>query len=88
MRNLQATFETCKWSFVSAFSICMTVPLRWEGQQMSDTYYLWYLWLEVQKYPFVDVLSSGNFGIHQRLRNCNLCIYKFLNVFEFVNGNI
>ena len=27
MRNFQATFETRERSFVSAFSICMTVPL-------------------------------------------------------------
>ena len=27
MRNFQDTFETRKRSFVSAFSICMTVPL-------------------------------------------------------------
>ena len=28
MQNFQDNFETCKWSFISAFSICMTVPLR------------------------------------------------------------
>ena len=28
MRNFQETFETCKRSFYSAFSICMTVPLK------------------------------------------------------------
>ena len=28
MRNFQDTFETNKRSFISAFSICMTVPLR------------------------------------------------------------
>ena len=28
MRNFQDTFETRKRSFISAFSICMTVPLR------------------------------------------------------------
>ena len=27
MRNFQDTFETCKRSFIIAFSICMTVPL-------------------------------------------------------------
>ena len=27
MRNFQDTFEMCKRSFVSAFSICMTLPL-------------------------------------------------------------
>ena len=27
MRNFQDTFETCKWSFINAFSISMTVPL-------------------------------------------------------------
>ena len=30
MRNLQDTFETPKRSFISAFSICMTVPLTLE----------------------------------------------------------
>ena len=28
MRNFQDTFETHKQSFIGAFSICMTVPLR------------------------------------------------------------
>ena len=28
MPNFQGTFETCKRSFISAFSICMTVPLN------------------------------------------------------------
>ena len=28
MRNFQDTFDTRKWSFISAFSICMTVPLN------------------------------------------------------------
>ena len=28
MRNFQDTFETLKQSFISAFSICMTVPLN------------------------------------------------------------
>ena len=27
MRNFQDVFETCKRSFISAFSICMTVTL-------------------------------------------------------------
>ena len=28
MRNFQDTFETCRRSFISNLSICMTVPLR------------------------------------------------------------
>ena len=28
MWNFQDTFETCKQSFISAFSICMTVSLK------------------------------------------------------------
>ena len=28
MRNFQETFETFKRSFISAFSICMTIPLK------------------------------------------------------------
>ena len=31
MRNCQDTFETCKQSFISVFSICMTVPSRTTG---------------------------------------------------------
>ena len=30
MRNFSDTSETCKRSFINAFSICMTVPLRIE----------------------------------------------------------
>ena len=29
MQNFQDIFETRWWSFISAFSICMTVPLSW-----------------------------------------------------------
>ena len=28
MRNFEVTFETRNLSFISAFSICMTVPLK------------------------------------------------------------
>lgn len=28
MQNLQDAFETRKWSYISAFSICTTVPLK------------------------------------------------------------
>ena len=35
MRNFQDTFKTRKRSFISAFSICMTVPLIY--QQLSFT---------------------------------------------------
>ena len=31
MRNFQDTFETLKRSFISLFSICMTVPLKKPG---------------------------------------------------------
>ena len=39
---------------------------------------------------FMEQICSflGNFGILKRLRNCKFCVYEFLNVFEFVNGNI
>ena len=42
MRNFQDTFKTRKRSFISAFSICMTVPLRKDkvlirgGLQVTD----------------------------------------------------
>ena len=34
MRNSHGTFETRKRSFISAFSICMTVPLSKEVKQV------------------------------------------------------
>ena len=34
MRNFKDTFETSKQSFISAFAICMTVPLNSDS---SDT---------------------------------------------------
>ena len=36
MRNFQDTFETRKRSFISAFSICMTVPLSLECANPSS----------------------------------------------------
>ena len=47
MPNFQDTFKTCKQSFVSAFSVCMTVPLMehwgfcllgYRGQRESDNW--------------------------------------------------
>ena len=36
VRNFWDTFETCKRSFISAFLICMTVPLRRILTQVLD----------------------------------------------------
>ena len=38
MRNFQGTFETCRRSFVSASSVCMTVPLKYVKLQTKDCY--------------------------------------------------
>ena len=35
MRDFQDTFETRKQSFIGAFSICMTVPLRQHGVSLK-----------------------------------------------------
>ena len=40
MRNFQDTFETCKRSFISTFSICMTVPLIWISRVFIKFYYV------------------------------------------------
>ena len=37
MRNFQNNFEIRKRSFISAFSICMTVPLSDFGQNNENT---------------------------------------------------
>ena len=37
MRNFQDTFERCERSFISAFSVCMTVPLSVQTLFLSDT---------------------------------------------------
>ena len=36
MRNFQDTFETRKRSFISAFAICMTVPLKHFQKDFSE----------------------------------------------------
>ena len=38
MRNFQDTFETRKRSFISAFSICMTVPIKHVKLIISENY--------------------------------------------------
>ena len=35
MQNFQDTFKTRKQSFISAFSICMTVPIKLFKQRIS-----------------------------------------------------
>ena len=41
MRNFQDVFETRKRSFITAFSICMTVPLISEAKHDDDPLYKW-----------------------------------------------
>ena len=48
MRNFQNTFETRKRSFVSAFSICMTVPLTFFNCTISFESYSTFLRLRNQ----------------------------------------
>ena len=48
MRTFQDTFETRKRSFTSAFSICVTVPLRQNQNK--------------EKEPFLKIASSGTFS--------------------------
>ena len=38
MRNFQNNFETFKQSFISAFSICMTVPLKSDSHLPKKTF--------------------------------------------------
>ena len=42
MRNFQDTFESLKRSFISAFSICMTVPLNKGKQTTNDEQQIYY----------------------------------------------
>ena len=41
MRNFQDTFKTRKRSFISVFSICMTVPLRIPNVFVPNAYFLY-----------------------------------------------
>ena len=38
MRNFQDTFETRKRSFISAFSVCVTAHLNFEGDNINESY--------------------------------------------------
>ena len=49
MRNFQDIFETCKRSFISAFSRCMTVPLTIYSSQYCTN---------IQKQPSRGVLRN------------------------------
>ena len=48
MRNLQNPFERCKRSFISAFSICMTVPLTIKRPK---------LWINFTPYSNVSIVN-------------------------------
>ena len=43
MRNFEDTFETRKRSFISAFSICMIVPLKMVKINMKSTMKRFYI---------------------------------------------
>ena len=58
MGNFQDTFETCKRLFISAFSICMTVPLRFEN------FRFWFYMVCIER----DIQVRENFS------NFNVCI--------------
>ena len=50
MRNFEHTFETRKRSFISAFSICITAPLRlFSKNNESDENFTWYLTIDQGK---------------------------------------
>ena len=64
MRNFQDTFETPKQSFIGAFSICVTVPLRTllDGCFCTNitAFLVWSL--QFQKHPFRSVLRKSYRG--------------------------
>ena len=37
-RNFQRPFERCKWSFFSAFSVCMTIPIKYVKLIIFENY--------------------------------------------------
>ena len=44
MQNFQDTFETRKRSFISAFSVCMTVPLNMKFIECTRNEHVQALW--------------------------------------------
>ena len=40
MKNFQDTFERRKSSFISAFSVSMTVPLKWKCNNIPNLNYI------------------------------------------------
>ena len=59
MRNFQDTFETSKRSFVSAFSICMTIPIT-ELKGMVAIQLDFILLLLLVVYPTLNKLNEYN----------------------------
>ena len=60
MRNFQDTFERRKQSFISAFSVCMTVPLRAEEWELfSHKIYYCILFFELYIIKLFVLITCG-----------------------------
>ena len=87
MQNFQEIFETPKWSSISAFSICMTVPLRFEFADHSNGLPLLYF----ARFPKTSMFLCQKYQNHTRdqkkakfLKMINKhIIFKFF--IEFIN---
>ena len=62
MRNFQDTFKTFKRSFISAFSVCMTVPLKYHNNQLGTDLLL---------------SANRRYSIRFNLILSNLTLYRF-----------
>ena len=68
MRNFQDTLETSKGSFISAFSICMTVPLT-PLALLVIAFWLPDRWISTQRYktfPGTKLCANHSFTLQQK----------------------
>ena len=95
MRNFQDTFETRKRSFISVFSICMTVPLRKVTQiiknllmrkkSKNDTRLSTEYWKLVNKKlrPRISWSINGKYkSYNPNSRRCSLRLHEKLKIID------
>ena len=64
MRNFQDTFETRNRSFISAFSICMTVPLNQIRHCLTGHNQIWhYFFIKKYERKYFNDLQNQNFSV-------------------------
>ena len=79
MRNFQDTFETRKRSFISAFAICMTVPLK-----LVSAIFIKFLFFSPNDSPMKNYEKCFLFYLKSSFRSRDIQFFVFLSFSVFL----